>query len=100
MPGRSATIVPVEGGRWLVTLSGTRDGQPTDSVEEFEPFARGLRHPVVGELIAHAQPLTDVAVSRSTINRRRFFEKVKGWPEGSSRSATPSPRTTRSTGTA
>jgi 2-polyprenyl-6-methoxyphenol hydroxylase-like FAD-dependent oxidoreductase len=82
VPGRSATIVPVEGGRWLVTLSGTRDGQPTDSAEEFEPFARGLRHPVVGELIAHAQPLTDVTISRSTINRRRFFEKVKGWPEG------------------
>jgi 2-polyprenyl-6-methoxyphenol hydroxylase-like FAD-dependent oxidoreductase len=82
VPGRSATIVPLEGGRWLVTLSGTREGQPTDSAEEFEPFARDLRHPVVGELIAHAQPLTDVAISRSTINRRRFFEKVKGWPEG------------------
>jgi 2-polyprenyl-6-methoxyphenol hydroxylase-like FAD-dependent oxidoreductase len=65
-----------------VTLSGTREGQPTESAEEFEPFARDLRHPVVGELIAHAQPLTDVAISRSTINRRRFFEKVKGWPEG------------------
>lgn len=82
VPGRSATVVPVEGGRWLVTLSGTRGGQPTDSAEEFEPFARGLRHPVVGELIAHAQPLTGVALSHSTINRRRFFEKVKGWPEG------------------
>jgi 2-polyprenyl-6-methoxyphenol hydroxylase-like FAD-dependent oxidoreductase len=82
VPGQSATIVPIEGGRWLVTLSGTRGGRPTGSVEEFETFARNVRHPLVGELIAHAEPLTDVAVTRSTVNRRRFFEKVKDWPEG------------------
>ncbi|MEV6989359.1 FAD-dependent oxidoreductase [Streptomyces sp. NPDC093228] len=82
VPGQSATIVPIEGGRWLVTLSGTRDGQPTGSADTFEDFARGVRHPVVGELIAHADPLTDVMVTRSTVNRRRFFEKVKNWPAG------------------
>ncbi|MEI5519321.1 FAD-dependent monooxygenase [Streptomyces brasiliscabiei] len=82
VPGRSATLVPVEGGRWLVTLSGTRGGQPTAVAEEFEAFARAVRHPVVGELIARAEPLTDVVVTRSTINRRRFFEKVSGWPDG------------------
>ncbi|WP_393075680.1 FAD-dependent monooxygenase [Streptomyces sp. LN704] len=82
VPARSAIIVPLEGERWLVTLSGTRGGQPTASAEEFELFARAVRHPVVGELIARAQPLTDVVLTRSTINRRRFFEKVRDWPEG------------------
>jgi 2-polyprenyl-6-methoxyphenol hydroxylase-like FAD-dependent oxidoreductase len=82
VPGQSATIVPIEGGRWLVTLSGTRGGRPTDSPDEFEAFARQVRHPLVGELIAHAEPLTDVVVTRSTVNRRRFFEKVKDWPAG------------------
>ncbi|WP_405542243.1 FAD-dependent monooxygenase [Streptomyces phaeochromogenes] len=83
VPGRSATIVPIEGGRWLVTLSGTRGGQPTGSAEEFETFARDdVRHPLVGQLIARAEPLTDVVVTRSTVNRRRYFEKVKDWPEG------------------
>ncbi|MGW0846513.1 FAD-dependent monooxygenase [Streptomyces sp. NPDC002787] len=82
VPGRSATLVPIEGGRWLVTLSGTRGGQPTALTEEFEGFARSVRHPVVGELIARAEPLTDVVVTRSTINRRRFFEKVSDWPDG------------------
>ncbi|GAA3377272.1 FAD-dependent monooxygenase [Streptomyces sannanensis] len=81
-PGQTATIVPIEDARWLVTLSGTRNGQPTDSVAEFEDFARGVRHPVVGELIARAEPLTDVVVTRSTVNRRRYFEKVRDWPEG------------------
>ncbi|MFF1813605.1 NAD(P)/FAD-dependent oxidoreductase [Streptomyces sp. NPDC058251] len=82
VPGQSATLVPIEGGRWLVTLSGTRGGQPTDSADEFAAFARGVRHPIVGELIAGAEPLTDVVLTRSTVNRRRFFEKVKDWPEG------------------
>ncbi|OIJ94838.1 NAD(P)/FAD-dependent oxidoreductase [Streptomyces colonosanans] len=83
VPGRTTTIEPIEGGRWLVTLSGTRGGEPPASAEEFEEFARkSVRHPVVGELIAHAEPLSDPVVTRSTVNRRRFFEKVKGWPEG------------------
>ncbi|WP_159775118.1 FAD-dependent monooxygenase [Streptomyces sp. HM190] len=82
VPAQSATLVPVEGGRWLVTLSGTRGGQPTAKAEEFAEFARNVRHPVVGELISRAEPLTDVVVTRSTINRRRFFEKVSRWPDG------------------
>ncbi|MGI5135068.1 MULTISPECIES: FAD-dependent oxidoreductase [unclassified Streptomyces] len=83
VPGRTTTIEPIEGGRWLVTLSGTRGGEPPSSAAEFETFAReSVRHPVVGELIAHAEPLSDPVVTRSTVNRRRFYEKVKGWPEG------------------
>lgn len=82
VPGQGATLVPIEGDRWLVTISGTRGGQPTGDAEEFEKFARALRHPIVGELISRAEPLTDVMVTRSTINRRRYFEKVSAWPEG------------------
>ncbi|MFG2717749.1 FAD-dependent oxidoreductase [Streptomyces sp. NPDC048416] len=82
VPGRTTTIVPIEGGRWLVTLSGTRGGQPSGAAEEFEAFARSVRHPVVGELISHLEPLTDVVVTRSTVNRRNYFEKVRNWPEG------------------
>ncbi|MET9296460.1 FAD-dependent monooxygenase [Streptomyces sp. NPDC003077] len=81
-PGRAATLVPIEGGRWLVTLSGTRGGEPSSANEAFAPFARAVRHPLVGELISHAEPLTDVVVTRSTVNRRRYFEKAERWPEG------------------
>ncbi|MEU0368726.1 FAD-dependent monooxygenase [Streptomyces sp. NPDC006283] len=81
-PGCTATIVPLEGRRWLVTLSGTRGGQPTNAADKFGDFARSVRHPVVGELITHAEPLTEVVVSRSTVNRRRYYEKAATWPEG------------------
>jgi flavin-dependent dehydrogenase len=79
-PGQAGGLVPIEGGRWLVTLSGTRGGEPTKDTSDFEAFARGLRHPVVGELLAQAQPLTDVVVTRSTVNRRRYYEKTRHWP--------------------
>ncbi|WP_079105157.1 FAD-dependent oxidoreductase [Streptomyces prasinopilosus] len=83
VPGRTATIVPVERERWLVTLSGTRGGEPSREPDRFESFARSIRHPVVGELISSTTPLTEeVAVSRSTVNRRRYFERAATWPDG------------------
>ncbi|MEU3727506.1 FAD-dependent monooxygenase [Streptomyces sp. NPDC031705] len=75
-PGRSATLVPIEGDRWLVTLSGTRGGEPTADAGDFEEFARALRHPIVSELIAGAEPLTDVVLTRTTVNRRHHYEKA------------------------
>ncbi|QFR00988.1 pyridine nucleotide-disulfide oxidoreductase [Streptomyces phaeolivaceus] len=81
-PGRAGLVLPIEGGRWLVSLSGTRGGEPTAAPDDFVPFARGLRHPLVGRLIAGAEPLTDVLLSRSTRNERRYFEKSARWPEG------------------
>ncbi|MGE7386921.1 NAD(P)/FAD-dependent oxidoreductase [Streptomyces sp. NPDC004126] len=80
-PGQSASILPIEDGQWIVTTAGTRGGEPTASSEDFEPFARGLRHPLVGEMISGLEPLTGVTVSRSTRNVRRYFENVRNWPE-------------------
>ncbi|MEW2498597.1 FAD-dependent monooxygenase [Streptomyces nodosus] len=80
-PGRAGIITPVEGGRWLVTLAGTRGGQPTADNEAFLAFARTLSHPVIGELLADAEPETDVVTSRSTVNHRRYYEKATRWPE-------------------
>lgn len=82
VPGQTATIVPVEDRRWLVTLSGTRGGRPTGDPDLFETFARGVRHPVVGELLSRTEPLPgEIAVSRSTVNGRRYFERAPHWPE-------------------
>ncbi|MFI5853945.1 FAD-dependent oxidoreductase [Streptomyces parvulus] len=81
-PGQGGIILPVEDGRWLVTLSGTRGGEPTSDPESFAGFAKGLRHPIIGDLIERAEPLTDPVMSRSTANTRRYFEKAAQWPEG------------------
>ncbi|MGW7466979.1 FAD-dependent oxidoreductase [Streptomyces xantholiticus] len=80
-PGQVATIIPVEGRRWFVALSGSRGGEPTDDPDNYLDFARSVRHPLVGDVLSHAEPLSDITLSRSTLNRRRYWEK-SAIPEG------------------
>ncbi|RPE39027.1 flavin-dependent dehydrogenase [Streptomyces sp. Ag109_O5-1] len=75
-PGQGGVITPLEGGRWLVTLHGTHGGQPTKEADEFQHFARKLRHPIIGELISKATPVSPVSVTHMTANRRHFYEKA------------------------
>ncbi|MER5754758.1 FAD-dependent monooxygenase [Streptomyces sp. NPDC002088] len=81
-PGRGGVILPIEGDRWIVTLSGTRGGEPTADADAFADFALSLGDPVIGELIKDAEPLGDIATTRSTANHRRYYEKAKRWPDG------------------
>ncbi|WP_424217272.1 FAD-dependent oxidoreductase (plasmid) [Streptomyces sp. BI20] len=81
-PGRGGILLPVENGRWIVTLSGTRGGRPTGDADAFLPFALGLGDPIIGRLLKDAEPLGEVATSRSTTNVRRYYERVKPWPAG------------------
>ncbi|MGA5526327.1 FAD-dependent monooxygenase [Streptomyces pseudogriseolus] len=79
--GRSAMIMPVEGGRWLVSCGGTRGGEPPADPEGFLRYTLELPDPIVGRLISGAEPLGDVHLSRSTSNVRRYLEKLPAWPE-------------------
>ncbi|MFF9489628.1 FAD-dependent oxidoreductase [Streptomyces sp. NPDC014676] len=81
-PGRGGIVLPVEGNRWIVTLSGTRGGEPTGDPGAFVDFALGLGDPVIGELIKDARPLGDIVTTRATANRRRYYEQARRWPDG------------------
>jgi len=82
-PGLAATLLPVEHGRWLVTLAGTRGYEPPRDEAGFLDFARHeVRHPIVADLISALRPLTPIYSSRSTANRRLYFEQLSHWPDG------------------
>ncbi|MGX2998874.1 NAD(P)/FAD-dependent oxidoreductase [Streptomyces sp. JNUCC 64] len=81
-PGQGGVILPIEDGRWIVTLAGTRGGEPTADPDAFVPFALGFDAPVIGELLGKANPLTGVEITRATANRRRHFERLNRWPDG------------------
>ncbi|MFG3656932.1 NAD(P)/FAD-dependent oxidoreductase [Streptomyces sp. NPDC047706] len=80
-PGRAGFLLPIEDGRWIVTLSGTRGGEPSAAEDDFVRFAReDLRHPLIGELLERAEPLSGVSFTRSTVNRRYLYERMPAWP--------------------
>ncbi|WP_107092798.1 FAD-dependent oxidoreductase [Streptomyces sp. NRRL B-24085] len=82
LPGRGGVLLPIEDGQWLVTLYGTRGGEPTAETADFARYARAeLRHPVIADLLGQAEPLTEVALTRTTANRRHFYERMPAWPE-------------------
>ncbi|MEV8504547.1 FAD-dependent monooxygenase [Actinoplanes sp. NPDC051475] len=82
-PARAALLVPVEHGRWLVTLAGTRGAQPPTDETGFAQYARhGVAHPIVADLIATARPITPIHSSHSTANRRLYVERLPQWPDG------------------
>ncbi|KPH98668.1 monooxygenase FAD-binding protein [Actinobacteria bacterium OK074] len=81
-PGRGGIILPVEDGRWLVSLYGTEGGEPSGDEDAFVPFARALDDPLLGRLLTDAEPLTGVFTTHSTANRRRYYEQPSRRPEG------------------
>ncbi|MEV7993759.1 FAD-dependent oxidoreductase [Streptomyces sp. NPDC086077] len=81
-PGRAGFLLPIEDGRWIVTLSGTRGGQPSPATGDFARFAReDLRHPLIGDLLERAEALSEVSFTRATVNRRYYYERMRDWPE-------------------
>jgi flavin-dependent dehydrogenase len=75
-PDHGATLFPVEDGRWLVTLTGTRDSAPPTGEAGFAAFARSLRTPLVADLIHAATPAGPVRPYRATANTRRLFHEA------------------------
>ncbi|WP_156045972.1 NAD(P)/FAD-dependent oxidoreductase [Herbidospora cretacea] len=76
-PARGGTLFPIEGGRWIVTMTGD---PPLDEAG-FLAYARDLRDPVIADLIAKARPVGPIRPCHDTANRRRRFEDVE-LPEG------------------
>lgn len=82
-PGCGAALLPIENGRWMVTLGGTRGGEPPTDEAGFARFARhAVRHPLVADLISGAETAGPIHGSRSAVNRRRHFERLPSWPPG------------------
>ena len=79
---RGGIVIPVEEGRWLVSLvGGDGDYPPTDEAG-FLAFARSLRSPALYEAIVGADPLTSIAGQRATENRLRHCDRLGRFPDG------------------
>jgi len=79
---RGGVILPIEGGRWIVTLIGYgRDYPPLDEVG-FMEFIRSLADPLLFDALSDAQPLTPIVGYQRTENHMRHYERLADWPQG------------------
>ncbi|MFD9419419.1 NAD(P)/FAD-dependent oxidoreductase [Streptomyces goshikiensis] len=78
---RGGVLAPIEGNRWIATLSGTGADRPSPSEDAFLPFARSLTTSCIADALEHAEPLTPVVCSNATANRRRHLERATGLPD-------------------
>ena len=75
---RLGVLLPIEDEQWLVGVVGFNgDYPPTDEAGYLE-WLHGLRSPALGEAVRHAEPLSAIHGSRSTVNSFCHFER---WPD-------------------
>jgi 2-polyprenyl-6-methoxyphenol hydroxylase-like FAD-dependent oxidoreductase len=79
---RGGVLLPIEGDRWSVSLTGAGGDHPPLDEEGFLGFARSLRSPVLHEAIERAEPLTPIRGYLRTENRRRHYEELRDLPDG------------------
>jgi 2-polyprenyl-6-methoxyphenol hydroxylase-like FAD-dependent oxidoreductase len=79
---RGGVIFPIQGGYWMVTLSGALRDYPPDDEAGFLAFARSLAQPDLYEAMKDAEPVTPISVYKYSANRWRHYERMKRLPEG------------------
>lgn len=79
---RGGTLFPIEGDRWIVTVSGAARDYPPTNEAGFLAFVENLPSSILYDAIKDAQPLSPISGFRQTENRLRHFERLAQWPEG------------------
>jgi len=79
---RGGLMIAVEGGRWIVTLSGYGDQVPPQDLVGFIAYARSLPAPRMGDLVARAEPLDAGCTFHFPASLRRRWERLARMPSG------------------
>jgi 2-polyprenyl-6-methoxyphenol hydroxylase-like FAD-dependent oxidoreductase len=79
---RGGLMLPLEGGRWMVTLGGRHGDKPPGNAEGFLAFAQQLRTPTLYNAIGRAKRLGDVVRFGFSASVWRHFERLETFPRG------------------
>ena len=81
---RTAALMPLEDGNWIVTLVGWNGDLPAvdGGMNSFMDWARGLPAPDLFRAIADAEPVDRVWRWNFVSNLRRHYERLRTLPEG------------------
>lgn len=79
---RGGIAFPIEDDRWIVTLAGWMDDRPPLDEAGFLAFAQSLPAPDLYNLIAQAEPLSDITGYKFPASLRRHYERLRRFPDG------------------
>ena len=79
---RGGLMIAIEGGRWMVTLTGYGDQVPPQDMAGFIAYARSLPALRIAGLVSRAEPLDDGCIFRFPASLRRHWEKLAHLPKG------------------
>jgi 2-polyprenyl-6-methoxyphenol hydroxylase-like FAD-dependent oxidoreductase len=78
---RSGYLLPIEDSQWMLGLMGAAGQHPPTDEDGFTAFIRSLRHPIIADVLAAAEPVTPIRVHRGTANELRQYERMTRRPE-------------------
>ena len=79
---RFAMLLPIEGGRWIVTLAGRHRERPPGDLAGFLAYAQSFRSPTIYDAIKHAKPLGAIARTGFPESAHRRYDQVPAFPRG------------------
>lgn len=78
---RTGYLMPIEDGQWMVALMGAAGEHPPTDEDGFTEFTRSLRHPMIADVLASAEPTTPIHAYRGTANRLCHYDRLARQPE-------------------
>lgn len=75
-------LARVQGGQWLVSLTGYRGWHPPTTVQDCLTFARHLPVPDLFDVLRHTTPVQPPVRYRVRQAMRRRFERLRRFPDG------------------
>ena len=78
----SGAVAPIEGGRWIVSLSGAHGDAPPSDLEGFFAFAASFRTRTIHDEIRNAKCLGEIARFNLPCSVRRHFDRIERFPRG------------------
>jgi flavin-dependent dehydrogenase len=79
---RGAVLMPLEGGRWIVTLAGSAGDYPPTDEPGFLAFLRSLPTPMLADALEGATPTSGIVGYRRTENMLHDYAKLDRYVEG------------------
>lgn len=79
---RGGLLMPLEGGRWIVSLGGRLGEDPPGDADGFFAYTKSLHSPTIYNAVSAAPRVGQIARFRFPESIRRHYERLTSFPRG------------------